>query len=620
MMKVLFIISFLFMSSSFFGRTSFKNLVQKGRGRVEVGYYNFSTAKGELNEENFEYKIMELFFTYVENKYKIKIKRYYKQASSFSNLYNDVKKGNLDFAYCAFSITEERKKEVNFSPPYMPNVEVLISNEQVPVVLDSAQFSDVFGEMTALYLPGTTYEEDILNLKNKFPYLKIEPAESSAQIFMKISLNPKYFGYLELQQFFKKRKELDNIRRQSLYLVKREGFGFIYPKNSDWTPIVNTFFAQNWKEVQEIVKESYDKEMIEFLDVLGSDDANYVSLMLLTKEKELAELKNENSKLLYDNAVIENKKNKEYQEKLSFYLYLLLLVFFLLIVIAFVAYRIKAKHSRQMQLKNKQLAIQKEIVEKKHKEIKDSITYAKRIQNALLQDEEYQTDTLPPHFIYFEPKDVVSGDFYWGKTFKKHFYISVTDCTGHGVPGGFMSVLGIAMFNEIIRLRKSIPPNEMLNILREKIILELDQSAKSESSRDGMNTALIKVNRETLKMEYAGAYHSVVVIRNGELIELKTNKEPIGFTYKMSPFQNFEFQLEEGDMLYMYSDGYADQFGGEKGKKFKSRNLKNLLKEIHQKPLEEQKEILKSFFLKWKGEEEQVDDVTVFGMRMKKII
>ncbi len=322
------------------------------------------------------------------------------------------------------------------------------------------------------------------------------------------------------------------------------------------------------------------------------------------------------AELLYQNQMLENKKNIEHQEELKSYLFILILSFLLIVVIVLFAYRLKLKHNKIVMLKNQQLNIQKTIVEVKHKEIKDSINYAKRIQNALLQSEEHNSFLLPEHFIFFKPTGVVSGDFYWSKTFDKHYYISVTDCTGHGVPGGFMSVLGIAMLNEIIRTKKNILPSDMLSMLRDKIILELDQSSLSGSNKDGMNTTMIKVNRETLMMNYSGAYQTLLIIRKGELIELKTDKQPIGYTYIMSPFTNNDFQLEKEDLIYLYSDGYPDQFGGELGKKFKSRNLKEFIVSISHQPLEEQKIILSNRFDEWKGEEEQVDDVTVLGIRL----
>ena len=612
-MKILITFILLF-SLSGFAQNSYVEMLKEGEGEVTIGFHNFTTEINEKNESGFEYELMTLFLDYVESKKGVEIKRNYQHLPSFKSLYQDVKESKIDFAYCFFSITDERKKEVHFSPPYMPNIEVIISNNSLPIVSDSNDFRVRFKGATALYIPQTTYESNIKKLYKNFSEINIESIESSTQLINKINNTDNYFGFIELQQYFQYQKDLTNASRQNLFLTKREGYGFIFPMTSDWKPIVDLFFLEKKEEINAIIRDRFDSEMIEFIDDIRETKTGDLNLMLLTKEKELQELKSVTNKLLYDNEKLENVKSTAQKKDLKRNLFVVIALFLVVFIVSIVAYRIKVNHNNEVLLKNKQLAIQKGIVELKHKEIKDSITYAKRIQNALLQGEEHLDPLMPPHFIYFQPKDVVSGDFYWGKSFDKHFYLSVTDCTGHGVPGGFMSVLGIAMLNEITRSKKNIMPSDMLNILRDKIILELDQNADRHSNKDGMNTIVLKVNKQTLMLDYAGAYHSLLILREGKLIELKTDKEPIGFTYIMNPFNSHSFQLKKGDILYLYSDGYADQFGGEKGKKYKSRNFKELLVSIHSKPLENQKEILSEVFNEWKGNEEQVDDVTVCGM------
>ncbi len=612
--RLLYILMLL--SQFYFAQNSYIELLQEGEGEVTIGYHNFSKEKHEINNKGFEYDLMTLFFDYVENKKEVKIHRKYVHADSFKGLYQDVRDNNLDFAYCFFSITDERKEQVHFSPPYMPNIEVVISNESLPIVSDSNDFRKRFKGATALYIPQTTYEQNVQDLKDAFPEIKMESIKSSTQLIKKINSTKDYFGFIELQQYFQFQDELTNVLRQNIFLTKREGYGFIFPMSSDWKPIVDLFFLEKRNEIRAIIKKRFDGEMIQFIDDIQTSSSSDLNMMLLTREKELEEIKGLANKLLYDNEKLENLKSVAEKKELRRNLMVIVALFLIIVLVAFIAYRLKVRHNKEVLLKNEQLAIQKNIVEKKHTEIKDSINYAKRIQNALLQGEEHLNPMLPNHFIFFQPKDVVSGDFYWGKTFDKHYYLSVTDCTGHGVPGGFMSVLGIAMLNEITRSKKNILPSDMLNILRDKIILELAQDADRNSNKDGMNTIVLKVNKETKHMRYAGAYHSILIIRGGKLIELKTDKEPIGFTYIMTPFNSYDFQLMEGDYVYIYSDGYADQFGGERGKKFKSRNFKELLLAIYHKPLKEQKKILEQTFNVWKGKEEQVDDVTVLGMKI----
>lgn len=606
---------------SAYGQSSYNEIKRTGKGAIHIGYrLNSLVSDDETNVENLlEYEILNLFFDYVELTDSVKITRKYSCAKSFSSLYRNIKKNKVyDFAFCFFSKTNERIKEVQFSPTYLPDIEVMISNKNLPILIDTNDFITRFKKATAVYVPGSTFEEDVRELTDIKPDMTMLSVISSAHTIEKIESCNTCYGFIELHQYFNKVKGVTSIKRQNLFIKKREGYGFIFPLESDWQPVVNDFFQDSASlvKVKRVINNKLGKEMIDFVNALGVSEIENMSTFLLTKEMDVEKVKASDSELLYKNELLENKKNKEHQKELEKYLVILVFFFLSIVITVLVAYRQKLKHNKVIVLKNEQLNIQKSIVEKKHKEIKDSINYASRIQNALLFSEEHNNKKLPEHFIFFKPKDVVSGDFYWSKTFEKHYYFSVTDCTGHGVPGGFMSVLGIAMLNEIIRTKKSILPSDIISILRDKIILELDQTSLSGSNKDGMNTVVIRVNRETLMMDYAGAYHSILIVRNGKLIELKTDKQPIGYTYIMSPFNNSNFQLEKGDRIYLFSDGYPDQFGGERGKKFKSRNLKEFILTNSDKTLNVQKEYLSSRFEEWMGDEEQVDDVTVLGIKI----
>ncbi len=615
-MKIVVIFILLSLCHVIHSQQTYTDLIETGKGKVSIGYYNFSSDDNEGNGNGFEHSIMELFFNYVEAKKHVKINRTYTAANSFKGLYYKVKQNNFDFGYCYFSITDERKKEVNFSPSYMSNIEVLISNESLPIVLDTNDFNTKFSGATGLYIPETTYEEDLFKLKREVDVFKVEEIASSTQLIRKINETPNYFGFVELQQFFDLKKELTHIKRQNVFLRKREGYGFIYEKPSDWKPIVDLFFIEKHKEINAIIRGRFDGEMLRFIDNIKGSEGADVNLLLLTKERELTELISQTNKLLYDNEKIDNDKSKVAERIMRNYLLIVIILSVFTLLVLVIAYRMKVRKGREILIKNKQLAIQKHLVEIKHKEITSSINYAQKIQKALLQKEDYLNPDFSPYFIYFQPKDVVSGDFYWSKNFESHYYISVTDCTGHGVPGGFMSMLGIVLLNEIIRSEKKICPSNILNLWRKSIIEELHQTNDLSSSRDGMNTVILKIDKETNIMRYAGAYHSIIIVRDNKIIELKTDKEPIGFTYIMTPFTNFEFQLQKGDLIYLYTDGFVDQFGGERGKKFKSRKFKDLLQSISSLPLVNQKQVLKETFNTWKENEEQVDDVTVVGMRI----
>ena len=265
---------------------------------------------------------------------------------------------------------------------------------------------------------------------------------------------------------------------------------------------------------------------------------------------------------------------------------------------------------------NEAISLQKSIIEKKHDQITDSINYASRIQTAVLPSDKFINEILPEHFVLFKPRDIVSGDFYWLHQEDKNIMVAVADCTGHGVPGAFMSMLGISFLNEIVSKLKIAKANLVLNELRNLIKTTLSQTGDDNESKDGMDIALCVIDTETNSLQYAGAYNPLYIIRNKELIEIKASRNPIGIYLKEKPFENNELQLQKKDMLYMFSDGFVDQFGGEKSTKFKSKKFKDLLLSISDKQLIKQKQILNNAFEEWRGNIEQVDDVLVMGIRI----
>jgi len=249
-------------------------------------------------------------------------------------------------------------------------------------------------------------------------------------------------------------------------------------------------------------------------------------------------------------------------------------------------------------------------------QITDSIQYARSLQKGLLSQRKAIEKILPRHFIFYQPKDIVSGDFYWVKKINESIIIAAADCTGHGVPGAFMSVLGISLLNEIVRRKEILKANQALEVLRHELKEALHQSDKDYSYNSGMDIALCVINKNKKLIQYSGANAPLYLVRNNKLVEYKPTRNPIGLTPIEIPFLNHEIEYEENDVFYLFSDGYMDQFGGDDGKKFRSRRFKHLLLEIHNKPFESQKDHLKLSLMKWKGSRyDQVDDIMVFGFK-----
>ena len=253
---------------------------------------------------------------------------------------------------------------------------------------------------------------------------------------------------------------------------------------------------------------------------------------------------------------------------------------------------------------------------KQQKELEDSIRYASYIQSAILPPIKMLFKEFPDSFLYFEPKNMVSGDFYWFMKKRDLFFIAVADCTGHGVPGAFMSILGMTFLNEIVNQDKVPRANNILNIMREKVMKALNQTGGNNDQKDGMDIALCIINTSTNELQYAGAYNPLYIIRNKKLNEIKGDRMPIGIhAVEESPFNNHYFQLKANDQLYLFTDGYVDQFGGPEQKKFKYRRLKKLLVDISEKPMFKQYQILHDTFYDWKDEFDQIDDVLVLGFK-----
>jgi serine phosphatase RsbU (regulator of sigma subunit) len=250
-------------------------------------------------------------------------------------------------------------------------------------------------------------------------------------------------------------------------------------------------------------------------------------------------------------------------------------------------------------------------------EIKDSINYAKRIQQSILPLDTDIRQAIPEHFILFKPRDVVSGDFYWFFTKNDLVYIAACDCTGHGVPGAFMSIIGSSLLNEVMNETDLSQPADIMNMLREKLIYVLKQQTSEIESKDGMDMVLCCIDKKNNKITFAGANNPLYFISEGEMKEFKGNKQPVGVHGDViKPFTNQEHAIKEGDVFYIFTDGYPDQFGGDLGKKFMYKRFKEVLLTMHSKRMPLQKLELEDHFNTWKAEHYQVDDVLVIGIRV----
>ena len=296
--------------------------------------------------------------------------------------------------------------------------------------------------------------------------------------------------------------------------------------------------------------------------------------------------------------------------------------------------RMKQRANKQLELFNRQITEQKHLIEEKHKEITDSINYAERIQRSLLASKKLLDENLSStgsetrdYFIFFKPKDVVSGDFYWAtKLNNDHFILVTADSTGHGVPGAIMGILNISCLEKAVEVEKLISPNEILNHTRTKIIDILKKDGSAEGGKDGMDGSLLSFDFKSNLLYCASANNPVWIVRAAsskgvdtkpEIIEIIADRYPIGKHERDNiPFTLHTLDIQKGDVVYALTDGFSDQFGGAAGKKFKSKKLQELLLSIAQEPMSVQKQKLNDVFENWRGNLEQVDDVTIIGIRI----
>lgn len=324
-------------------------------------------------------------------------------------------------------------------------------------------------------------------------------------------------------------------------------------------------------------------------------------------EIEKAQIKSEAAlKAKHKDEIAQKEKDRE---RIIFYAVIMVLILVVIFSI-FLYNRFKITSRQKLIIEEK-----KQEVEYKNKQITDSINYAQRIQSALLPAEDDLKKYFPESFIFFQPKDIVSGDFVWLHADKNDIYFAVADCTGHGVPGGFMSMLGTSYLNEIVIEKKVGDPNEVLNQLREKVITALKQKEDEWGSKDGMDIVFMKINTQTNQMKYAAANNGFYILKEGKTLEEHhPDKMPIGVFGEMKSFTNHTLNLNKGDGIYVFSDGYADQFGGPDGKKFKYNQLEKLIISSFSGKAYHQKTAIVKTFHEWKKDYEQIDDVCLAGL------
>jgi serine phosphatase RsbU (regulator of sigma subunit)/tetratricopeptide (TPR) repeat protein len=524
---------------------------------------------------------------------------------------------------------------------------------------------------------GDNYNEALLYNNLASIYFKLKKVDLALEYYEKaieksllsanyrsnaISLHNIGIIYLE-EKNIEKAKEKFN---ESIKIAEDKGYGDIISKNYfmlSQSIAENIDCAEDFNEYQEFLFESssilnndispmldyhekYSNEGLtrdELIEELTQKDIEIQNQKKLTEEQSL-----KNNLLLLEKQIVDTQ-NKRQKKTIGFLIGGILLIL-TLGLIALREYILKRKANKTLIEKNGQILMQNEEIKTQSEELLDmnekiieqkrdieninqkilsSIVYAQNIQNAILPSKYHLDRLLQDYFVLYKPKDVVSGDFYWiTQKDEDEIILVAADCTGHGVPGAMMSMLGITLLNEIVNENKIYQPNQIVEKLRDMIISLLNTDFENSNNkinedlitRDGMDLALLKINKNKLKLYYVGAENPLIIIRDKEIIEIEPDFMPVGATNIAIQKKNFttrEIDLKHNDMIYIFSDGYADQFGGEsKPHKFMKKNLLNLYSEISDKDTLEQRNILNEKFEMWKGKNKQIDDVLIFGIRI----
>ncbi len=398
---------------------------------------------------------------------------------------------------------------------------------------------------------------------------------------------------------------MDRYKEAKPYLLE-----YYYSSTGPSDKAIGAFnLAQTYEQLEDF------NSAMDFMDIYvrindSLNDAKYKSNLSEIEAKYRNEQQEEQNILLK-----ERLKNKSLQ------IYFALAAILLLAGLAFFIFRgLRQKNKANIVLaeKNKIIEEKSVIVEEQHKDITDSIKYAQRIQQAILPPDKLWSNILPQSFVFYQPKDILSGDFYWIEETTEHIFVAAADCTGHGVPGALMSIVNYNLLNRAVLEHGLTDAGAILDSVNKYLTLSLHQTYQESAVRDGMDVSLCVINKTTKKMNFAGAFNSIYLIRNNEIQELIPDKQPVGAFIEdnIKPFKNQLFQLIENDVIYMFTDGFADQFGGPKGKKYKYKQMQQLLLESYTKSFAEQKQVVTKSINEWKGNLEQVDDILLLGYKI----
>lgn len=615
---------------------------------VQTGNY----FKKNPSKKNFAFLQLAIAYNNLGSGYNVKsenlkaIENYFKSLKIYTYLNNKVRiaqlYNNIGSVYYNLKNLPEALKFITKSME-LKEIEYAADSTSFDIIKSLAQsynnVGSIYGAMAQIDTANITYHEKSLEylFKSLFMKKKLGKKVSIATTYNNIGEAYSLLGkFNEAEMNFHLAYEYFNQAQDTFGLIlNQSSLGLMYNKMGDYfkakrhyTNALNMALSKDAKDdllniylglAESNIQLNRHEEANDLLlkRIKLRDELYTESLSLQAQEidaKYQTEQKEKEIELLNKEKQLKNiqlQKNKQLTYVFAAGILLLsLLTFFI-----YKSYKNKQKINELLEQKNKEISHQK-------KEITDSINYAKKIQQAILPPDWLLNELMPENFVYYVPKDIVSGDFYWIDHLKigneEKVLFAAVDCTGHGVPGALMSVIGLNLLNQAVHEKKLWKPSEILSYLDWGVNQTLRQSEAGNVVKDGMDLALVCIDFKKREVQYAGAYNSLYYIHKGELHEIKADKSPIGINTDgiVDEYTNHIIQLDKGDCIYLFSDGYADQFGGPQGKKFKYKQLKELFLQCYHLPMQQQYNMIHQTFEKWKGSFDQVDDVIVSGIRI----
>lgn len=485
------------------------------------------------------------------------------------------------------------------------------------------ELADSYFNLATLYFSinkmkdAAEYYEKSLDLVRKKgdKEMELQLLERLALTYEKLEKYKQAFGFYQQYVNINEEKKTQQVENE---------FFTLRSKISEEKAQSEQLIKKKEKEIKQKSKEIKQKEKELVVTQVAKDS---LSKDVEKKSEKITSLHIDNIQKQF--TIQEKEKQVAEQRRMIYKIVAGLAILVLFFALLYSQYKAKIKANRLLEQKNAEIMQQKEEIEaqrdeieaqrdfisRQNQDIKDSIHYAKQIQTALMPEFKFSNKVLKDSFLWFNPRDIVSGDFYWCTESDTHMVVAAADCTGHGVPGAFMSMLGMAYLDEVVIKGKEYRPNKIIDAIRDGIIKSLKQHGLANQSKDGMDITVVSVDLQKKTIQYSGANNPIYVMRNDELIEYKGDRMPASVYPKMEPFTMHEFDIVPGMWVYMFSDGFADQFGGPDGGKFKYKPFKRLLESNHKMKADVQRSIIEQTFNEWKSNNYQVDDNLVLGLK-----